>query len=122
MATTDLYLLTYDVRGEDRLTSVKVAQLIHGRRNRTTREGVRVYYNQPGFLGRPGVVEVEQSVLLLPERDAEDLRVRLEAMGAHVLVVKVSISEDDITKLRSSRAAWPMASVPTGPAPADAIT
>ncbi len=41
----DLWILSYDVDGRDRVTFVRVAQLIFGRKNTTTREGKPATYD-----------------------------------------------------------------------------
>src|SRR3989442_4103349 len=66
----ELWMLTYDVKGRDRGTAVRVCQLIFGRKNSTTKEGWPWTYEQPGFIHRSGVVWVGQSVLILPRADA----------------------------------------------------
>jgi hypothetical protein len=84
MTDNALWILSYDVDGRDRATSVRVCQLIFGRKNTTTREGRPATYDQPGFIHRPGVVWVGQSVLIMPRADAVELRRRLEGLGVSV--------------------------------------
>ena len=99
----DLWILSYDVDGHDRATSVLVCRLIFGRKNTTTREGRPATYDVPGFIHRPGVVWVGQSVMILPRRDAFELRGRLEAMGASVGVGRLVIDGPNLDAFRRRR-------------------
>ncbi len=99
----DLWILSYDVDGRERATSVRVAQLIFGRKNTTTREGKPVTYDQAGFIHRPGVVWVGQSVLILPRNDALELRGRLEGLGASVGLGRLVIDEPNLAAFRRRR-------------------
>ena len=101
--TEDLWVLSYDVDGRDRTTSVRVAQLIFGRKNTTTREGRPATYDQAGFIHRPGVVWVGQSVLILPAKDALELRGRLEGMGASVGMGRLVIDGPNLATFRRRR-------------------
>jgi len=96
----DLWMLTYDVKGSDRATAVRVCQLIFGRRNSTTREGRPSTYDQAGYIHRPGVVWVGQSVLVLPRKDADELRSRLENMGVLVGLGALMIDEFNLDVFR----------------------
>jgi hypothetical protein len=97
---SDLWMLTYDVRGRDRGTAVRVCQLIFGRKNSTTKEGQPRTYDQPGFIHRPGVVWVGQSVLILPGGDALELRGRLEGMGVLVGLGQLTIDDANLGVFR----------------------
>ncbi len=99
----NLWILSYDVDGRDRATAVRVCQLIFGRRNTTTRDGLAVAYEQRGFIHRPGVVWVGQSVLILPRADAFELRGRLEGMGASVGVGRLVIDGPSLAVFRRRR-------------------
>ena len=99
----NLWILSYDVDGRDRATSVLVSRLIFGRKNTTTREGRPATYDQPGFIHRPGVVWVGQSVLILPRRDALELRDRLESLGASVGIGRLVIDEVNLRTFRRRR-------------------
>ncbi len=96
----DQWLLTYDVRGRDRGTAVRVCQVIFGRKNSTTKEGRPWTYDQPGFIHRPGVVWVGQSVLILPREDAIELGGILERLGALVGLGHLSIDEPNLAVFR----------------------
>jgi len=96
----DLWMLTYDVRGEDRSTAVRVCHLIFGRKNSTTKDGRPWTYDQPGFIHRTGVVWVGQSVLILPRVDALELRSHLERMGVLVGLGRLSIDESNLAVFR----------------------
>ncbi|OGS49657.1 MAG: hypothetical protein A3K65_06825 [Euryarchaeota archaeon RBG_16_68_12] len=99
----DLWILSYDVDGADRVTAVRVCQLIFGRRNVTTHEGQAVPYEQEGFLHRPGVVWIGQSVLILPGADAQELRGRLEGMGVSVGIGRLTIEPHQLARFRRRR-------------------
>ena len=103
MREHDLWILSYDVDGQDRATSVRVARLIFGRKNTTTREGRPATYEQPGFIRRSGVVWVGQSVFILPRRDAFELRDCLEALGAHVGMGRLVIDDANLQAFRRRR-------------------
>src|SRR3990170_6744038 len=98
--TDDLWILSYDVDGRDRATSVRVCHLIFGRRNTTTREGRPATYDVPGYIHRPGVVWVGQSVLILPRGDALELQARLEGLGASVGLGRLVIDPPDLDRFR----------------------
>ena len=99
----DLWILSYDVDGRDRATSVRVAHVIFGRKNTTTRDGRPATYDQPGFIHRPGVVWVGQSVLILPRNDALELRDRRAGLGASVGVGGLVIDEPNLATFRRRR-------------------
>ena len=102
--TEDLWILSYDVDGRERALSVRVAHLIFGRKNTTSREGETATYDQPGFIHRPGVVWIGQSVLILPRGDAVELRARLEGMGASVGLGRLVIDGPNLDAFRRRRA------------------
>jgi len=99
----DLWILSYDVDGRDRAVSVRVAHVVFGRKNSTTRDGHPATYDQPGFIHRPGVVWVGQSVLILPRSDALELRDRLAGMGASVGLGRLVIDEPNLASFRRRR-------------------
>ncbi len=99
----DMWILSYDVDGRDRATSVRVAHVVFGRKNSTTRDGRPASYDQPGFIHRPGVVWVGQSVLILPRNDALELRDRLAGMGASVGLGRLLIDEPNLATFRRRR-------------------
>ena len=103
MDETDLWILSYDVDGRDRSTASRVCHIVFGRRNRTTLDGSPASYNQPGFIHRPGVVWVGQSVLILPRGDAMELGRRLEGMGVSVGLGRLTIGDPDLTVFRRRR-------------------
>ncbi len=113
MDESDLWILSYDVDGRDRAASVRVCQLIFGRKNTTTREGRPATYDQPGFIHRPGVVWVGQSVLILPRPDAVELRLRLEGLGASVGLGRLVIDEPNLDLFRRRRRRSRKARVPS---------
>ena len=101
--TDDLWILSYEVDGRDRATSVRVCRVIFGRKNTTTREAIPATYEVPGFIHRPGVVWVGQSVLILPRADALELRARLEAMGVSVGLGRLVIDRQNLDAFRRRR-------------------
>ncbi|TLZ67600.1 MAG: hypothetical protein E6K16_00300 [Methanobacteriota archaeon] len=103
MDETDLWILSYDVDGRDRSTASRVCHIVFGRRNRTTVDGNPASYDQPGFIHRPGVVWVGQSVLILPRRDALELRDRLDGMGVSSGMGRLVIERDQLTVFRRRR-------------------
>jgi hypothetical protein len=103
MTETELWILSYDVDGRERALSVRVAHLIFGRKNTTSHEGETATYDQPGFIHRPGVVWIGQSVLILPRGDAVELRARLEGMGASVGLGRLVIDGPNLDAFRRRR-------------------
>ena len=76
-------LLSYDVRVANRSVAVRVCQLVFGRVRSDRLQNGRPRVER-GFIDRPGVVWIGQSVLALPPRDAEELAIRLRGMGVIV--------------------------------------
>jgi hypothetical protein len=99
----NLWILSYDVDGRDRSTASRVCHLIFGRKNTTTAAGLPKAYEQPGFIHRPGVVWVGQTVLILPGSDATELRGRLEAMGVSVSLGRLAIDGPNLAVFRRRR-------------------
>ncbi|HLE45536.1 MAG TPA: hypothetical protein VI915_00895 [Thermoplasmata archaeon] len=87
----DYVLLSYDVSSARRSAAVEVCRIIFGRRRSARRDGSRAR-EEAGFIHRPGVVWVGQSVLFLPPRDALELEPRLRILGARVSSVHVPVS------------------------------
>ncbi len=96
----DALLLSYDVSGSARSTAARVCQIVFGR-NRLGTDGKR--HEEPGFVHRPGVVWVGQSVLLLPDRDATELAAKLRRLGVRVAVGRVSVSREAVEAFRRPR-------------------
>jgi hypothetical protein len=92
-------LLSYDVSGAARSVATRVCQMIFGRR-RISESPERARYLEKGFLHRPGVVWVGQSVLVMPPRDATELAQRLRALGVHVATGPVSIARSTLEAFR----------------------
>ena len=103
MDDRDLWILSYDVDGRDRSTASRVCHLIFGRKNTTTEAGIPTAYEQPGFIHRRGVVWVGQSVLILPRRDAVELRGNLEGMGVSVGLGRLTMGDSDLAVFRRRR-------------------
>jgi len=86
-------ILSYDVSGEMRTVATKVSHLIFGRADAGE--------DAPSpYIRRPGVVWLGQSVLLLPSPVARELALRLEALGAHVAMARVSIPPGELEAFR----------------------
>ena len=90
--TVPTVLLSYDVSGTARALSVRMAQLIYGRKED---RGDRLPY-----IRRPGVIWVGQPVLLLPEPLARELAEKLRHLGAIVTTARVAISREELTAFR----------------------
>ena len=94
-------LLSYDVSGAARTVAAQVCQVIFGRRRTSEAEG-RSRYREKGFIHRPGVVWIGQSVLILPVGDASELAVRLLRLGVRVATGPVSITRSSLEAFRRS--------------------
>jgi len=94
-------LLHYDVRGVARHLAARVCHIVFGRVRRPVNGGPERI--EKGFVHRPGVVWVGQSVLILPPRDAEELAERLRGLGAWVAFVSVSVSSAGLRAFRRPR-------------------
>ncbi len=90
-------LLSYDVQGAARSTAARVCQILFGRVRTDAQGRVR---RQEGFVHRPGVVWIGQSVFVLPPRDAEELAGKLRAIGVRVAVGPVSIARSSLEAFR----------------------
>ncbi len=101
-AGTDYVLLSYDVSGARRSAAVEVCRIIFGRPARPRRpgEGLEV---RNGFIHRPGVVWVGQSVLFLPPWDAEELAQRIRRLGARVSAARIPVSRAALEAFRRPR-------------------
>jgi len=83
-------LLSYDASGAARAVATRVCQIIFGRR-RISEGPSRATYQEKGFIHRPGVVWVGQSVLVMSPSDARELSERLHMLGVRVATGPVSI-------------------------------
>ncbi len=93
-------LLSYDVSGGARATAARVCQIIFGR-SRLGPNGER--REQEGFVHRPGVVWVGQSVLMLPPRDAAELAAKLRRLGVRVASGPIAASRETVAAFRRPR-------------------
>lgn len=93
-------LLSYDASGQSRAAAAEVCRMIFGR-TRTDHHG-RVR-SEPGFIHRPGVVWVGQSVLVLPPRDADELAARVRRLGVRVAMGPVSVTRETLERFRRPR-------------------
>jgi hypothetical protein len=53
-----------------------------------------------GFIHRPGVVWIGQSVLVMPPRDADELEDRLRSLGVRVNTGRISIDAKEVERFR----------------------
>ncbi len=90
-------LLSYDVQGSARSTASRVCQIVFGRTRADRHGGLR---REEGFVHRPGVVWIGQSVFVLPPRDAEELAARLQRLGVRVAMGPVSIGRSALESFR----------------------
>jgi hypothetical protein len=58
----------------------------------------------PGFIHRPGVVWIGQSVLIMSSRDASELAERLRRLGVRVAMAPMSIPRESLEAFRRPRA------------------
>lgn len=86
-------LLSYDVSGDNRTAAARVSHLVFGRRDAGTDAA-------PPYIGRPGVVWLGQSVLLLPAPLAHELALKLEALGAHVATAHITVQTAELEAFR----------------------
>ena len=92
-------LLSYDVSGSARAVAARVCQIVFGRR-RISEGPDRAAYQENGFIHRPGVVWIGQSVLVMPPRDAGELASRLHLLGVRVATGPVSIDRTSLEAFR----------------------
>ncbi len=92
-------LLSYDVSGSARAVAARVCQIVFGRR-RISEGPERVPYREKGFIHRPGVVWIGQSVLVMPPRDAAELAGSLHRLGVRVAFGPVSIDCSSLAAFR----------------------
>ena len=92
-------LFHYDVAGEDRSTAAQVCQIVFGR-TRQTGDPAMPVRQVSGFIHRPGVVWIGQSVLVLPPKDAEELGLRLRRLRVRVSMARVPISRAALEAFR----------------------
>jgi len=95
-------LLSYDVRGIARPVAARVCHIVFGRIRRIS-DGVPRERLEKGFIHRPGVVWIGQSVLVLPPRDADELAGKLRALGVRVVHEDVGISVLSLKAFRRLR-------------------
>ena len=99
----DRILVSYDVSGSARGVAARVCQIIFGR-HRISESADRIRYQEKGFIHRPGVVWIGQSVLVMPPREAEELTSRLRRLGVRVAIGPISIGRSTLEAFR--RAPW----------------
>lgn len=90
-------LLSYDASGRSRSAAAEVCRIIFGR---TRSDGDGHARSEPGFIHRPGVVWVGQSVLLLPPRDADELAARVRRLGVHVAMGPIDATRETVERFR----------------------
>src|SRR5438094_2773259 len=92
-------LISYAVFCLKKKTAARVCQLIFGRQ-RISEGRERRPYREKGFIHRPGVVWIGQSVLVMPPRDVFELEGRLRRLGVHVAIGPVSIARSTLEAFR----------------------
>ena len=95
-------LLSYDVRGVARPVAARVCHIVFGRIRRIEAPVPRERIEK-GFIHRPGVVWIGQSVLVLPPRDAEELAGKLRAMGVRVVFAPLGMAVASLQAFRRLR-------------------
>jgi hypothetical protein len=90
-------LVSYDVSNAPQSRRVRVCRMIFGR-NRTDATGRM--RQEKGFIHRPGVVWIGQSVLVMPPRDATELEDRLSSLGVRVSTGRISIDAKEVERFR----------------------
>jgi len=91
-------LLHYDAGGVARRLAARVCHIVFGRvRKPANGAPERI---ERGFIHRPDVVWVGQSVLILPHRDGEELAERLRGLGVWMAVATVTISQAGLEAFR----------------------
>jgi len=88
---TEFVLLSYDVRVAARSVAVRVCRIVFGRVRMDRLDEGRPRLEK-GFIHRPGVVWIGQSVLALPPGDGEELAGRLRSLGVQVVVGPVGMT------------------------------
>lgn len=94
-------LVSYDVAGSARSVAVRVCQIVFGRS--AGRRPPSAERRAEGFIWRPGVVWIGQSVLIMPPGDAEELARKLRGLGVHVVEAPVSIERSSLDAFRRRR-------------------
>lgn len=94
-------LLSYDVAGSARSVAVRVCQIVFGRS--ASRRPQSTERRAEGFIWRPGVVWIGQSVLIMPPSDAEELANRLRGLGVQVAEAPLSIQRSSLEAFRRKR-------------------
>lgn len=92
-------LLSYDVSAAARSVASRVCHIVFGR-VRLSEASAGGSYLEAGFIHRPGVVWIGQSVLVLPPRDADDLATRLRRLGVTVRTSPVGMSRAGLEAFR----------------------
>ncbi len=94
-------LLSYDVTTATRSKAAQVCHIVFGRTRRDGDAGKERI--EKGFIHRPGVVWVGQSVLVLPPTDADELRHKLRALGVRVSDCRVGVTAFGLRAFRRPR-------------------
>lgn len=92
-------LLSYDVTGSHRAVAARVCQIVFGR-HRISEGPLHLRYREKGFIHRPGVVWIGQSVLIMPPGDASELETRLNGLGVRVATGAVAIGRSTLEAFR----------------------
>jgi hypothetical protein len=95
---SDHELLSYDVKQTRRSVAVEVCRIVFGRIRSDGAEGRK--HMKEGFIHRPGVVWIGQSVLALPSRDAKELSRKLRRLGVRVRSTRVPFTRAALDAFR----------------------
>jgi len=84
-----LEIVSYDIAGHDKHTSVEIARFVFGTRTKARiRSGIKEY-RYPGMIEKDGVVWLGHSVFLLVPERATELRNYLESKGVAYGAIRV---------------------------------
>jgi len=95
-------LLSYDVTNAPQSRRVRVCRIIFGRNRPDATGRIR---QEKGFIHRPGVVWIGQSVLVMPPPDAAELEDRLRSLGVRVSGGVISIDATAVERFRRGKRA-----------------
>lgn len=92
-------LLSYDVSGSARSVAAQVCQIVFGR-TRVSGPPRHARSKTEGFIDRPGVVWIGQSVLVMPPHDGAELAERLRRLRVRVAMGSIAIARPTLEAFR----------------------
>jgi len=110
----DRVLFHYDAARATRSIAVKVCHIIFGR-VRVIGGPTSPKRRERGFIHRPGVVWIGQSVLVLPPRDAEELAARLTPLNVRVSMARATVTSEALEAFRLEDFTWSVEPDPIPP-------